>query len=229
MTRQQDLLHRRRPGRRQAIQQASQVVAAIGDVPPGVVPHVDRGVAEVCLQAVAVGDRLFRLPVPGVLCLGEPVHEDRQPGRRVREGGGDLLTGQADIASTGPHRHADGQRGQVQVHPVTRDRVQHGERQVACRLSPGGLAASAKDKPGLPACRPCRQAGTPHREVHAARHRIMDNPGRRTRQPGRGKGPAGDGLVHLLDAGHQPGKHQAAQPAHRTKFRWRQRLLPIAR
>jgi len=32
--------------------------------------------------------------------------------------------------------------------------------------------------------------------------------------------------MHLPDAGHQPGKNEATQPACRSKFRWRQRLPP---
>ncbi len=176
---------------------------------------------------MAIGDRLARSPLPGVLRLGEPVDEDRDLGRRVREGGRDLLSGQADIASVCPHRHADGQRGQVGAQPVTSDRVQHGERQVASRLTSGRSAGGAKDRPGRSARRPCRQAGTPDRAISAARHAVMNKPGRRPRQPGRGKGPVGDDLVHPLDAGHQPGKHQAAQPAHRAKFHWCQRLPPL--
>jgi hypothetical protein len=226
VTRQQDLIHRHRPGRHQAIQQASQVVTAGGYVPAGVVPHVDRGVAEFCLQAAAVRDRLTRLPLPGVFCLGEPVDEDREPGRSVREGDRDLLSAQTDVASICPHRHADGQRGQAAAQPVTSDRVQHGERQVASRLTPGRPAACAKDRPGLPRCRPCRQAGTPDREIDAARHTVMNKPDRRFRQPGRGKDAARDDLVHPLDAVHQPGKQQAAKPAHRAKFCWCQRRPP---
>ena len=189
VTHQQDRVHRHRPGRHQASQQASQVVAAVGYVTAGVVPHVDRGAAEFCLQAAAVGDRLGRPPTPGVLCLSQPVDEDLEPGRGVREGGGDLLSGQADIGSACSHRHADGQRPQVGAQPVTSDRVQHGERQVASRLPAGGLAAGAKDEPGLPAHRRRRHASTPDREVGATRHAIINKPGRRPRQPDRGKRP----------------------------------------
>jgi hypothetical protein len=140
-----------------------------------------------------------------------------------------VLGSQADIASICPHRRADGERGQVGAEPVTSDRVQRSERQVAGWFTAGGLAGGAKDKPGLSGHRPCRHARTPHREVGAPRHEVMDKPDRRARQPDRGKGPAGDDLVHLLDAGHQPGKGTATELAHRTKFRRRHRLPPKRR
>jgi hypothetical protein len=105
----------------------------------------------------------------------------------VRKGSRDLLGAQAHIAATCPHRHADGQRGQVGAEPVTRDRIQHGQRQVTCRFASGRLAVGAKDRPGLAAHRPRRQPGTPHREVSAPRHEVMDKPDRCARRPDRGK------------------------------------------
>ena len=144
MTGQQDLLDRLRPGRLEGTEQFGEVVAAVGHVPARVVPHVDRGVAELCLQAVTVGRGIAGPPPPGVIRLPQAVHEHRQPGRGVREHGGDLAGGQSDIVPARAHRHPDGQRFQAGSEPVTGHGVQRGEGQVA-RLRPARPAAPSSD------------------------------------------------------------------------------------